>query len=138
MLKLYDCDGGVTIEGVNYDFPHIDSVVVEDPERVRLTRGANAGNKVGLSFTEGVKEPKTVTFVVLGIGLELFNLLKQVHKDKTRVDAYCVQRSDGSGKFTKQAVLSQAPQQLTLDETPESMNISLVFESFDVEDVRKS
>lgn len=138
VFKIYDCDFGVTVRGVNYTFTHVDNLSIDDPERVRLIRGANAGNKVGLTYTEGSKEAKTITVNVLDIPLELHNLLKDVYAKKERVDCFVVSRLDGSSKIAKNSVLSQEPKQLTLDESPESLNIALVFESFDVSEIRKS
>jgi len=134
MLKLYDCDVGLTIRGTNYEFTHVDSVTVDDPTRTKLVRGANAKNKTGLPYTEGTKDAKTVTTSVIALEPALHTLLKDVFKTKERVDGWAISRVDGSSKFWKNAVLSQAPQQLTLDDSPESMNTALAFESFDVED----
>lgn len=138
IFKLYDCDAGVTIDGVNYDFEHVENVQLEDPERTRLIRGANAGNTVGIAYKEGIKEAKTLTMTVLGMPKELHNLLKTVYADKKRIEAYVVSRADGSNKIAKNAILSQAPKQLTLDDTADSMNTALIFESFDVDEVHKS
>lgn len=137
-LKLYDCDCGVTINGVNYDFPHVDTVTVEDPERTRLVRGANAGNKVGLAYKEGLKDAKVISYTVLGLSPELFALLKSVYENKTRISTYVVSRSDGSSRVSKNAILSQEPRQASLDDSPESLNIALMFESFDIAEVAKS
>jgi hypothetical protein len=138
IFKLYDCDFGVTLGGVNYDFEHIENLQIEDPERTKLIRGGNAGNKTGLIYKEGIKEPKTITLTVIGMPMELHNLLKQAYTDKTRVDCYCVSRVDGSSKIAKNAILSQEPKQLTLDDSAESMHTALIFESFDVSEVHKS
>lgn len=138
IFKIYNSDFGVTIRGVNYDFDHVDSLTIEDPERTRITRGANAKNKKGLVFKEGVKEAKVWTVAVMGVPADLLNLLRDVYEKEERVDVYCVDRSDGSGKIGKNAVLSQAPQQLTIDETAESLNIVLVFETFDHSENHKS
>lgn len=134
MLKLIDCEIGFTIEGVNYNFPHVDSVTVEDPEETNLTRGANAGNKVGIIFKEGVKDPTRLTIPVMGLTTAMHELLKTVYDAETRFDFYCISRKSGASKFAKNAILCKKPQQLQLDETPESMNIALVIASFDVED----
>lgn len=138
IFKLYDCDFGITLAGVNYDFEHVENLQIEDPERTRLIRGGNAGNKTGLIYKEGIKEPKVVTLTVLGMPAELHNLLKAAYADKTRVDCYAVSRADGSSKIAKNAILSQEPKQLTVDDTAESMNTALVFESFDISEVHKS
>lgn len=138
IFKIYDCDFGVTLNGVNYDFDHVENLQIEDPERTRLIRGGNAGNKTGLVYKEGIKEAKTITLTVIGMPMELHALLKQAYSDKTRLDCYVVSRVDGSSKIAKNAILSQEPKQLTLDDSPESMNTALVFESFDVSEVMKS
>lgn len=138
IFKLYDCDIGLTIRGTNYEFDHVDSVTVDDPESTKLVRGANAKNKTGLAYTEGVKDAKTITTSVIGIPAALHNLLKEVYASKERIDFWAISRADGSSKMAKNAVLSKEPMQLTVDSTPESMNTALTMESFDVSEVHKS
>ncbi len=137
-FKMYECDFGITLDGVNYDFEHVESLQGEDPERTRLIRGSNAGNKVGLVYKEGIKEAKVWTVTLLEVPMALHNLLKQAYADKKRMDCYCISRIDGSSKIAKNAILSQEPQQLNLDDSAESMNTALIFESFDVSEVKKS
>lgn len=138
IFKLYECDVGVTLNGVNYDFTHVENLQIEDPERTKLIRGGNAGNTTGLVYKEGIKEPKTITLTVIGLEAALHDLLKQAYADKTRLDAYMVSRVDGSSKIAKNCILSQEPKQLTVDDSAESMNTALVFESFDISEVHKS
>lgn len=128
----------MTLGGVNYDFEHVENLQIEDPERTRLTRGGNAGNKIGISYKEGTKEAKTITLTIIGIPMALHNLFKQAYADRTRMDCYCVSRIDGSGKLAKNAILSQEPKQLTIDDSAESMNMALMFESYDVSEIHKS
>lgn len=69
---------------------------------------------------------------------ELFEVLKSAHKNKTRFDnVYAISRDTGSGKSAKRAILSQEPQQLTIDETPDSLTVTLAFETFDLSEARK-
>jgi hypothetical protein len=135
---MYDCDFGFTYNDQNYDFTHVESVNVEDPERVRLTRGANAPDTIGITYKEGVKEAKILTITSVGLTPEIHQLLKTIYKEKARIRVYVVQRSDGSSKIAKNSVLSREPQQLDMDDTPESMNYELIFESFDVSEVVKA
>lgn len=137
-FKIYDCDFGVTLNGVNYDFEHVTNLAVDDPETTKLIRGGNAGNKTGLIYKEGIKDPKKVTVTIIGMTLELHNLLKAAYTDKTRMDCYCVSRVDGSAKIAKNAILSSEPKQAKIDDSAESMNTDLAFESFDVTEVYKS
>jgi hypothetical protein len=138
IFKMYDCDFGVKINGINYDFEHVQDLQIEDPEMTRLTRGANAGNKTGLIYREGTKEPKKMTVTILGMSLALKTVLDAAYENQTRVDAYCINRNDGSSKMAKNSILSTQPQQLTIDDSAESMNVALIFESFDLSEVHKS
>ncbi len=138
IFKLYECDFGVTLNGTNYDFTHVQGLQIEDNEKTKLVRGGNAGNKVGLVYKEGIKDPKTITLTIIGMEVEIYNALRKAYDDKTRLDCYCISRIDGSGKIAKNAVLSMLPQQLLVDETAESMNVGLVFESYDIEENHKS
>lgn len=138
IFKLYESDFGVTIDGVNYEFDHVENLQLEDPENTRLKRGGNAKNKVGIAYKEGISEAKKITLTVIGMPAAVHNLLKAKYAEKARMDCYCISRVDGSSKIAKQAILSQEPKQLTVDDSAESMNTALVFESFDVSEVHKS
>ncbi len=138
VFKLYECDLSITYKGITYKFTHVDSMQIEDPERTRLVRGANAGDKSGLSYKEGLKDAKTITVNVLDIPMDMHNLLKSIYDAADRVDVNCISRKDGSAKLAKNAVLSQSPKQLTLDDSAESLNVALAFESYDVSEVKKS
>lgn len=138
IFKMYDCDFGIKYNGVNYDFEHIQDLTIEDPESTKLVRGANAGNKLGLVYKEGIKDPKRITCTILNMSVALKAVLDAAFEAKDRLDVYCINRNDGSSKIAKNAVLSQMPQQLLVDESPESMNVALIFESFDLSEVHKS
>lgn len=137
-FKLYDCDVGIKVAGVNYEFEHVVSIAIEDPERNRLTRGTNGKSKLGIAYKEGMRDAKTWTVPIMGMSKELKAVLDSAFENKTRLDVYAIQRSDGSSKMAKNAILSQQPKQLTLDEGAESVNVSLVFETFDDSEVHKS
>lgn len=138
IFKMYDCDFSVTIRGQVYTFTEVENLQIEDPERTRLIRGSNASNKTGLVYKEGLKEAKTVTLTVIGMPAEVHNLLKDVYNKKERVDCNCISRVDGSSKAARNAILAQSPKQLNMDDSAESMNTALIFESFDVDEVHKS
>ncbi len=138
IFKMYNCDFGVKINGVDYQFDHVEGMQIEDPEVTKLVRGSNASNKLGLVYKEGLKEPKKLTVTIIGMSLALKAVLDAAYEDKTRVDAYCIDRNDGSSKMAKNSILSSQPQQLNVDESPDSMNVALMFESFDLVEVHKS
>lgn len=138
IFKIYNCDFGMKIDSVSYDFEHVAELQIEDPERNRLTRGSNAKNRVGLAYKDGLKDPKRWTIPIMNMSAELKGVLDAAYDAQTRIEVYCIDRTDGSAKMAKNAVLSNKPQQLTLDETAESMGVSLEFETFDSSEVHKS
>jgi hypothetical protein len=137
-FKLYDCDFGIKYNGQSYEFIHVNNLAIEDPESTKLVRGANAGNKLGLAYKEGIKDPKRITVTIMDMAPELKTVLDQAYSNKDRLDVYCISRTDGSSKMAKNAVLAQMPQQLTLDDSPDSMNVALAFESFDLTETFKT
>lgn len=136
-FKIYNCEFGFKLNGVNYSFPDVDELQIEDPERNRLTRGSNASNKEGLVYRDGVKEPKRWTIPILNMSVALKEALDSVFNGALRIDVYCIDKTNGSAKWLRSAILCNAPQQLALDATPESMNVSLEFESYRSEEVLK-
>jgi hypothetical protein len=138
-FKMYNCDFGMKIGSTDYVFEHVNGFVIEDPEVTSLTRGANGSNKTGLVYKEGMKEAKTVTVTIMGMSEALQAVLAAAYKDKTRIEAvYSIDRTDGSSKMARNCVLSNQPQQLNLDDSPESMEVQLIFKSFDLSEVHKS
>lgn len=138
IFKIYDCDFGIKIDGVAYEFEHVAEVQIEDPERNRITRGSNGKNTTGLSYKEGIKDPKKWTVPILSMSAALKAVLDDAYDNQTRLDVYCISRSDGSSKMAKNSVLCNRAQQLVLNDTPDSMNVSLEFETFDSSEVHKS
>ena len=138
MFKIYNCDFGIKLNGVSYDFPDVNELTIEDPERNRLTRGSNAKNKIGLAYKDGLKEPKRWTIPILNMSIELKAVLDGAYDAQTRVDVYCIDRGDGSSKMAKNAVLSNKPQQLTVNDSPDALAVSLEFETFESAEVMKS
>lgn len=131
MFKLYDCDVGIKVNGVSYNFPNVVEVQIEDPERKRITRGANATDKVGLSYADGLTDPKRATIPILGMTKELKAVFDDCFDGDVRVDLYMISRKNGAAKGLRNALMSNRPQQLVLDQTAESLQVSLEFESFD-------
>lgn len=138
IFKIYDCDFGVKVNGTSYDFEHVAELTIDDPEKNRLTRGSNAKNKVGLAYKEGLKDPKRWTIPILNMSAALKGVLDGVFENKTRVEVYCIDRTDGSSKIAKNAILCNKPQQLSVSESADSMNVALEFESFDTIENHKS
>ena len=131
IFKIYNCDFGFKVGGVKYDFEHVTELQIEDNERNRLTRGANSNNKVGLTFKDGLRDPKRWTIPILNMSAALKEVLDNAFENQTRVDVFCIDRKTGSSKMAKNAILSNKPQQLTLDETADSLAVSLEFETYD-------
>lgn len=138
MFKIYNCDFGIKLNGVTYEFDHVVELQIEDPERNRLTRGVNAKDRLGLAYKDGLREPKRWTIPIMNMSKELKEVLDGIYENQSRVECYCVDRQDGSTKIAKNAILSNKPQQLSLDETAETLAVSLEFETFDSSENHKS
>lgn len=129
-FQINNMDFGLSVDGVNYEFDDIMSWVETDPKRKRLRRGANAKNTTGLVFTEGLSEACTLTITVIGMPSALHNRLIAAHDNEERLKVWGIDRATGSSKNAKEAILSQPPRQLTIDESAESMDVVLEFETF--------
>jgi hypothetical protein len=138
IFRMYECEFGFKYNGIDYSFTNVMSLQIEDNEVTRLTRGANGKNVSGLIYKEGITEPKRWTVTIRDMTPEIKALLDTVYKDQERVDVYCISEATGSSKIAKNAILSQLPQQLLVDESPDSMNVALMFETFDSGEVFKA
>lgn len=138
IFKTYNSDFGFKNDGTAYDFTNVKSLQIEDNEKNRLIRGANGKDTLGLAYKEGVKDPKKWTIQIMGMSMEIKEMLDDVFAKQKRVDVYAIDRTDGSSKMAKQAVLCNKPQQLSLDESPDSMDVQIEFETFDSSEVHKS
>lgn len=139
IFKLYDCDVGIKVNGVSYDFEHVNEVTINDPVFNRLTRGSNAKNKIGLAYKEGLKEPTEITCPITDLDIALKAVLDDAFENQVRVDFYCISRKDGSSKMAKNSILCQKPQQLTVGgDSPESLDVILTFQTFDSAETHKS
>lgn len=130
-FKIYNCDFGILVDGVKYEFVHVQEVQIEDNERNRLVRGTNAKDKIGITYRDGLRDPKIWTIPILGLSVALKNLLDSCYEKQTRLEVYCIDRKEGHSKTARNAILANKPQQLSIDETAESMNVSLEFATFD-------
>lgn len=137
ILKLYECDTGVTINDVRYDFLHVTDVQIENNEANTLARGVNSSGK-GIAFRTGITEPKKMTFTVIGVSKELHGLLTKCFDEQTEVTAYAISRKDGSSVSMSNAVLTKKPVQGGLTDSADSMNTVLEFESFILEEIHNS
>ena len=138
IFKIYNCDFGIKVNGTTYDFTDVAELQIEDNEKNRLVRGSNGKNTEGLAYREGIKDPKKWTIPILNMSAALKGVLDGVFKDQTRVEVYCIDRTDGSSKVAKKAILCNRPQQLKIDDSPDSMQVSLEFETFDSSENHKS
>lgn len=138
LFKLYECDIGFKVDGTNYEFKNVGEVPFEDPERNRLTRGSNAKDDVGLTYKDGLKDPKKFTPVIQDMSPELRDLFDSLYDSQTRFEFYCISRRDGSSRIAKNCILSNRPTQLNMNDSAESLDISVEIETFKVEEKHKS
>ena len=130
---LTNCDFGFSYNGKNYDFTkEVDSVVIEDPQFKKLTRGGSGKSKTGLAYSEGAKEAKKITITLCGLPSSYLKLLKSLFESEERIDSYCVDRKSGITRNFNNSLISQEPRQLAIQEGAESLNVILILETFDI------
>ena len=134
-LRTSLCDFYFSRNGADYDVTAaVDSATFEDPERKHLTRGSSGRNKDGLIYTEGIKDPKTITLVLVGLSQEMAAMLSDMYEQEERTDFKIVDRKTGRMRSFKQALISQRPMQGTMSDGAEEQNVQVVLESYQVED----
>lgn len=129
------CDFYFSRNGEDYDLTvAVDSATFEDPERKHLTRGSSGQNTTGLIYTEGIKDPKTLTVVFVGLSQEYAAMLSDMYTKEERTDFKVVDRKTGQMRAYKEAIVSQQPRQGTMAGGAEELNIQVIFECYKVED----
>lgn len=129
------CDFYFSRNGEDYDLTAaVDSATFEDPERKHLTRGSSGQNTTGLIYTEGIKDPKTLTVVFVGLSQEYAAMLSDMYAEEERTDFKVVDRKTGQMRAYKEAIVSQQPRQGTMSDGAEERNIQVIFECYKVED----
>lgn len=130
-LNIADCDVGFSINGTNYTFEHVDSVVIVDPRKSHLIKGVNSSSKRGLKYREGTGSPWTATLKLRSISTAFETLLEDTFNSDDRLDFWVIERKSGTNKMFKDACLQNTPKQLNITEGEDSLDVELVIESFD-------
>ena len=134
LLQLRKCDFGIIYNEVKYDFTeYVDGVTIEDTESKHLVRGRTGVSKKGLIYSESLHTPKRISVSLVGLRKDFFPVFRKIYAEEDRVEVYCIDRKTGNNRVFKDAVLTQEPEQLTMTDGAEEMNLTLVFESFAVE-----
>lgn len=137
IFQLANCDVGFSYKGVNYDFEDIETVTITDPEKVHITRGMSSRSTKGIVYNQNAKDPKTVSFTIMGISGDYFNLFTKIFEAKDRLDAYVIDRKTGTMRLFKDAVLQQRVRQTAINDKADSFAIQIVLECFKIEEKHK-
>ena len=133
MLRIWRTDGGVTINGTNYEFDHFDQVTFTVSQMKHITRGANSKNKTGIDIEENNKQPDTAAVTILDISADLVKLLNKCYEDDTRITLWFIDRANLGKVQYNNAKIQQRVQQLNIGESEDNLNVTLTVESFDVD-----
>lgn len=134
-LRTSLCDFYFSRNGEDYDLTAVvDSAAFEDPERKHLTRGSSGQNTKGLIYTEGIKDPKSLTVVFIGLSVEFASMLSDMYAAEERTDFKIIDRKTGQMRAFKDAIVSQKPVQASMSEGAEEQNVQVIFECFKTED----
>lgn len=133
-LRTAFCDFYFSRNGADYDLTAVvDSKTFEDPEERSLTRGASGTSKKGLIYTSGIKDPKTITVVCVGLSKEYADMISAMYENEERTDFRIVDRKTGRMVAYKDAIFAKRPAQETMSEGSEELNVSLQLRTFNVE-----
>lgn len=109
-LRTSLCDFYFSRNGADYDVTAaVDSATFEDPERKHLTRGSSGQNKTGLIYTEGIKDPKTLTVAFIGLSQEMAAMLADMYKEEERTDFKSWTAKPVSGVLLSRPLSASAP-----------------------------
>lgn len=134
MFQIWNCEGGFTYNGVNYDFKDMDSVAYTYSRKNHLIRGANARNKKGILSQEGSKNPDTAEYTVMDCSKAVQKLLLSLFESKERIDAYFIDLNTGEYFIYKDAVIRDKPRQTNVGEDDTSHSFVFAVESFNVKE----
>lgn len=132
-IQLWRSTNGFSKNGTNYDFLHCNSVNVTRNLRKHLTRGANSKDKKGLVYTENTRQANEVAFEVMDLPFAVAQILNQAFKDEERLDIYCVDDATGEAFDGQDCIINHFVMQEQLVEGEETYNITLTFETFNLE-----
>ena len=134
-LRAVLCDAYFSRNGADYNLTAmVDSVALENPEEKLLTRGFFAGNKTGLAYTSGIKDPKTVTVRLIGASAEYVNMLNDMYDKEERTDFKLVDRKTGRMAVYKEALIGKQLLQENMGEGgDEEMAVNLILRTYQVE-----
>lgn len=132
MFQIWNCEGGISVDGANYKFKDVDSVAYTYNLKKHLIRGANATNKKGIKSHEGGKTADRAEYTVVDCSKELYQLLLRLYDSEKRIDAYFVDRNTGEYIIFKDALICDKPRQTNISEDDTSHSFVLAVESFNV------
>lgn len=132
MYQIWNCEGGISHNNVNYKFNDLDSVTYTFNLKKHLIRGANATNKRGIKSHEGGKVADVAEYNVVDCSKELYSLLLRLYENETRIDAYFVDRNTGEYIIFKDALIRDKPRQTNVSEDDTSHSFVFAVESFNV------
>ncbi len=134
-LRTSLCDVYFSRNGEDYDVTAaVDSMTFEDPQRKHLTRGSSGRNTTGLVYSEGTKDPKTLTVVFVGLSAEFAQMFADMYEKEERTDFKIVDRKTGQFRSYKEAIISQRPVQASMQDGVEEQNVQVILEAYRVED----
>lgn len=133
-MQMVRCDFFFSRNGVDYELTAMaDSRQLEDPEEKNATRGASGRSKKGIIYTTGIKDPKTMTLVCIGLTKEYADLIAEMYENDERTDFKIVDRKTGRMAKMEDGFFAKRPIQEQMGEGAEELNVSLLIRGFKAE-----
>lgn len=135
MAKMFQVslgDAGFSFNSVNYNFSDFDTIDYTYNKKNRLTRGANATNKEGIVYSEGLKVADIAQVKVVDCSIAIYNLLLSIYENKDRINFWFIDRKTGEGYTMKSSIITDKPRQTQISETEDSIGFMFNVESYDM------
>lgn len=130
MYRLNDCEVVADVNDVNYTFPDVDQITVDDPRTKTLIRGINGKNKEGFITDQNTDQPVVITTTLKGLDENTANVFIKAFKNDTRFNFNVIKSADGKKCCGKKCILNQMPIQRTFGVDAESYSLDLIMHTF--------
>ena len=132
-MQMVRCDFFFSRNDVDYELTAMaDSRQLEDPEEKNATRGSSGRSEKGIIYTTGIKDPKTITLVCVGLTKEYADMIAEMYENEERTDFKIVDRKSGRIAKMENDFFAKRPVQEQMGEGAEELNVSLMIRGFKV------
>ena len=114
----------LTMQGVAYGFPWVNSVVINDPrENILATSPQGHGN--GIVYRQGTTAPINADFIVREVPAELFDVMVSAFEKQTRFDVLMYDKNIGDQYAMGDCIMRTNPSNVDVSEGEETFDVAM-------------